>query len=398
MLNHEYKLVDDTFYNLKKYIEKNKFKGWDPYDALNAEVLKKIPFSDNKYFRITWTQLVKRCPVNLRPFLSIKKGYNPKALALILSGYCNLIDIKIIPDDEREIIFSNIKYLSTLLIQNRNTNYSGACWGYNFDWNSKAFFLPKHTPTIVATTFVVDSLLKAFRVTKDKSILSAALSSKYFVIEDLNRIKRDKNLFMFSYSPIDNQSVYNASLLATKLLSMVYSYEKDLNLKELAYTSAKAVCNTQKENGAFNHSDQVGDRWRDSFHTGFKIECLSFYRKLCNDESLNSNLETAITYWIKNFFLENGTPKYYDNKLYPIDLHCTGQMIPTLYHADKLGQFKELVIKTLNWSIENMYDKKLNYFYFQKRRFWTNKIEFMRWPNAWMFYSLSYFLKFLESE
>ena len=41
----------------------------------------------------------------------------------------------------------------------------------------------------------------------------------------------------------------------------------------------------------------------------------------------------------------------------------------------------------------NMQDKK-GYFYFQKRDKKINKINYMRWPNAWMFYGMSYWIKY----
>jgi hypothetical protein len=51
---------------LKIFIEKEQFKGYDPYDALNSPVLRGLSFG-NKYLRIAFTQGLKRLPFNLRP-------------------------------------------------------------------------------------------------------------------------------------------------------------------------------------------------------------------------------------------------------------------------------------------------------------------------------------------
>jgi hypothetical protein len=32
------------------------------------------------------------------------------------------------------------------------------------------------------------------------------------------------------------------------------------------------------------------------------------------------------------------------------------------------------------------------YFYYQKRKFLTNKIAYMRWSQAWIFYGLTYYI------
>ena len=50
----------------------------------------------------------------------------------------------------------------------------------------------------------------------------------------------------------------------------------------------------------------------------------------------------------------------------------------------------ELSRKILNWAIDNMQASDGS-FYFQKNVNNTNKIKYMRWPNAWMFYGMSYY-------
>ncbi len=32
------------------------------------------------------------------------------------------------------------------------------------------------------------------------------------------------------------------------------------------------------------------------------------------------------------------------------------------------------------------------YFYYQKRKYLTNKISYMRWSQAWIFYGLTYYI------
>ena len=71
----------------------------------------------------------------------------------------------------KEECLNQINKLARLLIEMRNTNYSGACWGYNFDWQARRLFLfPKDTPTVVATSFAVTALLKAYEITKNQRI------------------------------------------------------------------------------------------------------------------------------------------------------------------------------------------------------------------------------------
>ena len=96
-------------------------------------------------------------------------------------------------------------------------------------------------------------------------------------------------------------------------------------------------------------------------------------------------------YYLENFFEENGMPKYYHNKTYPIDIHCPAQVIVTL---SKLQVFKEnevLLSKVLDWTLANMQHKK-GYFYYQLKKGISSKIPYMRWSNAFMFNAMAHYL------
>lgn len=388
-----------SFLKLKSYCESENFKGWDPYDGMNSKVFQATPIKHWKLARMIWIQGLKKSPINLRKAFLVPKGYNAKGIGLFLTSYCNLYKIAEKGDTTfgtKDEVLEKINSLSNLLLELQNKEYSGACWGYNFDWQSRAFFLPKNTPTVVATSFAAEALLNAYECTHNKIYLNTALSSAEFILKDLNRIEREDNLYMFSYSPLDNRAVYNATLLGTRILSHIYFYTRNEEHKEAAFISAKAVCLTQKENGAFPHSDQVGEKWRDNFHTGFKIESLATYQKYCNDSSFNSNIEIGFNYWIENFFLPDGTAKYFDNNTYPIDLHCAAQSMPTMFKTGKLKNNQDLAKKIISLAIREMQNKRKGYFYFQKTKHFLNKTSFMRWPNAWMFYGMSYWLLFKQ--
>lgn len=380
-----------SFDKLKRYCEQEEFKGWDPYDGLNSKVFNTLYLNKVRFFRLAWIQLFKRNPINLRELLLVPKEYNPKGLGLFLSGYCNLYNI-----EKKEEYLEKIKFLADKLIELQSKGYLGSCWGYNFDWQSRAFFLPKTTPTVVATSFISSALLDAYDITKEKKYLDTAISSTKFIINDLNRTPKEEG-FIFSYSPYDNTRVYNASLLGTKLLAKVYSYTKDESLLKIAKDSVTACANTQREDGAWIYGELKIQDWVDSFHTGYNLECIYDYQRYTGDNSFNDVIEKGLKYYLENFFLEDGTPKYYDNKTYPIDIHAPAQFVATLYKMEQLKDNKVLVDKVLDWTIENMQDEK-GYFYYQLKPSKSSKIPYMRWAQAWMFYGMSFYLKEFSNE
>ena len=397
--------VVESLSKLQKYCEAEDFKGWDPYDGLNSRVFNAVPLLKNSALsRLIMIQFFKRSPVNLRRVGMIPKDYNPKAIALFLSGYCNLYEAVIANPalqlglESPEQLLGKINYLAHLLMDIRSKgNYHGACWGYEFGWQSKAFYLPAYTPTVVVTAFAVDALLRAYQVTRRSEYLDLALSSEGFILEDLNRIPKSVG-FMFSYSPLDKRAVYNATLLGSKTLTAVYKYKNEVGLMNQIAQSVRPVLSTQNPDGSFPHSDQVGNKWRDNFHTGFKLESLVHCNRILCDAAVESAIEQGYAHWISNFFdRETGIALYYDNDSInsTVDLHCLAQAIPTLYHLNKLGNELPLVEKTINWAIDNMQSHD-GAFYYRKKGNRLNKIKYMRWPNAWMFYGMSFYLKYIS--
>jgi hypothetical protein len=287
--------------------------------------------------------------------------------------------------------------LADKIIEVKSQEYSGACWGYNFDWQSRLEFMPNMTPTIVVTSFVSYALMDAYDATKNKRYLDEAISSCNFVLNDLNRTY-SKDGFIFSYSPLDKMQVYNASLLGSKLLSRVYSYTKDKRLIEAARQSVAACCAAQGKDGEWRFGENRVQVWIDSFHTGYILESISEYQKFSGDKSYKNNIERGVKYYIDNFFLYDGTPKYYNNKTDPIDIHCPAELISALCRLDKLKKNRALIEKTICWTIENMQDQN-GYFYYQINKGFVSKIPYMRWGQAWMLYGISfYFLETAEED
>jgi hypothetical protein len=378
--------INKAFLSLKSFCEKENFKGWDPYDGLNSKIFKTLHLDKLRLFRLAWIQLFKRNPVNLRRLLLVPKQYNAKGLALFLTGYCNLYKA-----DPQKDYLDKINFLANKLIHLKSKGFSGACWGYNFDWQSRAFYLPKNTPTVVVTSFAASALMDAYDVTKIKIYLETALTSADFIMKDLHRTKKNKG-FIFSYSPFDKTCVYNASLLGSKLLARAYSYNKDKALIKAAKGSIFACANIQRKDGAWIYGELNIQNWVDSFHTGYNLECIYEYQKYSGDLSFQSHLNRGLSYYLENFFLEDGTPKYYDNKTYPIDIHAPAQFMATLYKLELLDENKNLVDKVLNWTVKNMQDPHDGYFYYQLKKGIASKIPYMRWAQAWMFYGLSFML------
>ncbi len=379
--------VQESFEELKAFCESQEFKGYDPYDGLTSRFFRTLPvINKNNLARLIWIQSFKRSPVNLRPLVGISKDYNPKALGLFLSGYVLLYRL-----DQRNDYLDRISFFIEKIQSLSSAGYCGKCWGYNFDWESRAFFLPKYTPTIVVSSYVANALLDAYEIISDDRLLSAARSTCDFILKDLNRIYDENGNFIFSYSKLDKSPVFNASLLGSRLLARVYSLTGEDLLLEEAGKSVVYVCNAQRSDGSWSYGNLPFHQWTDNFHTGFNLECISDFIEYSGDQTFNVFLQRGFTYYINTFFTPEGVAKYYNNSTYPIDIHAPAQFIITLSKLGKFHDNLQLVNSVLDYTIKHMQSPK-GFFYYQINKYFTSKIPYMRWSQAWMFYALCRYL------
>jgi polysaccharide biosynthesis protein VpsJ len=101
-------------------------------------------------------------------------------------------------------------------------------------------------------------------------------------------------------------------------------------------------------------------------------------------------------YWKHTFFLDDGTPRYYDHKTLPLDIQCCSQAIDTLVLFNALDPDSlTLASKVAKWTIRNMQDAS-GYFYY--RRYsprLVNKTPTLHWGQATMLCALSGLYKLL---
>ena len=152
----------------------------------------------------------------------------------------------------------------------------------------------------------------------------------------------------------------------------------------MARKSILASVKAQNEDGSWVYGLLDNQSWKDSFHTGYNLDGIFAYQKITGDNSFDKNIKKGLEYY-KNHFFENGIiPKYYNNQMYPIDIHCPAQFVVTLARMGKLDEYRNMVDAILNWMINNMQDKN-GYFYYQLKKGVSSRISYMRWSNAFVF-------------
>src|SRR5207249_4764738 len=72
--------------------------------------------------------------------------------------------------------------------------------------------------------------------------------------------------------------------------------------------------------------------WSDNFHTAYILTSLS--RIMTASDAARDELQSSLTrgfeFWVERFFLSNGWPKYFPDRLYPADIHSAASAIVAL--------------------------------------------------------------------
>ena len=385
--------LNQAFEELDRWCRQRDFAGADPFDALNSRLFQSTPFKHSRTARLIWTQALKRAPV-LRSLALVPAQKNSKGIALF--ALAALANYRWVKTSEAE---TEVRERLEELWRMRLEGYSGAAWGYNFAWQSRKFFAPQGTPTIVPTAFAARAFIEGHQALGDDNYLQRARSSCEFILHDLKRTVETPEEVCFSYSPLDDTRIFNASLLAAETLAGVGRLTGENELCDLASRAARYVVRRQNENGSWAYGAERGQEWIDNFHTAYVLSSLARIGSSCNaaNQNLTEALRRGYEFWRKSFFLADGWPKYYHDSLYPADAHAAATAIITLLELGELDEGARALAETIAaWTLRNLRDRR-GFFYSQRRRFYTVHTPYMRWTQAWMLYALARLLEVKSS-
>ena len=183
------------------------------------------------------------------------------------------------------------------------------------------------------------------------------------------------------------------------MLARTAKYTRDSEIFDVARAAMEYSCSRQLPDGAWYYAEDPRHHWIDNFHTGYNLDSLKCYIESTGDHTFRPQLELGFNYFKENFFEPSGRPRYYHNRIYPIDIQCAAQAIETLSHfSDDDAGALALASKVARWTIEYMQDPS-GYFYYRRYPLLASKIPMLHWGQATMYRALALLLlKMSESE
>ncbi len=381
--NHTKSLIEETVKKLDNWLVENNYEAYDPFDGL-LSTLRILTLKKTFPQRIL-QQSIRRIPINIRPFLGIKPHKSSKGISFIASGYLNMYAAT-----------GDLKYKSKAsscydwLINNYSKGYSGYCWGNSFDYISRAFYLPKNSPTLVWTSLIGHHFYEAYRLLEEPKYLEVVKSIGTFILNDIPAIDTNKGICL-SYVTFKKEAIHNANLLGARMLAEVFELTGIEDYKHLSMKALDYSMNCQREDGSWYYGEHTKYHWIDSWHTAYNLDSILETASILEREEHNEKLMLGLTFYLNNFFNDDGSPKYYWNKDYKYDIQSSSQAIDTLvlfgrYYDDH--KMIELALRVAGWTINNMQDKS-GYFYLWKNKYFTNKTPTLHWGNGTMLRALT---------
>jgi polysaccharide biosynthesis protein VpsJ len=379
--------IAESLRRLCDWLEKNDYRGYDTFDGLNAKLLRTLTF-ETKFLRTVLQQGVRRFPMNLRPLLGVAQEHSSKGMGFLARGFIRLN--RATGDktwrDKAELALQ-------WLIENQSEEYSGACWGNHFDYQSRSFYLPKGAPTVVWTALIGHAFLDAYDHFQKDSFLRVAVSSCEHIMRDLETFSDGEAVcigYIPARIPAENKLVHNANTLGASLLARTYSHSRNESYRLLAKRAIQYTAEHQRADSFWYYGEAANLHWVDNFHTAYVLDSFKYYNESTGDDRFDESMMKGYECWKDTFFLPDGTPKYYNHQTLPIDIQCCSQAIDTLvFFNDRDSESLPLALKIAKWTIEHMQDQT-GYFYYRRYSRWlVNKTPTLHWGQATMLCALA---------
>ena len=367
---------------LESWVEEHNYKGYEPFDGLSS-YLRPLTFGSLFMDRLL-LQLVRQSPINLRPLLGIKPLDSTIGRGYMAWGYLTMLKAT-----QREEYRTKALNCLDWLMENRSPGYPEFCWGKHFDFASRGGRYPKLEPITVWTSLIGMAYMEAYEVLGEKRYLGVADSICKWIMK-LPRNEYPAGVCLnYTGSGEETVIVHNHNMLAAAVLAKIGARSGEREYLDLARRAMDLSCSRQLADGAWYYGEDPMHHWIDNFHTGYNLNALKSYVASTGDNAYEPNLRRGFQFYISHFFEDNGRPKYYHSRTYPVDSQCISQSIDTLVEfADIEPSAQDMALKVAQWAMDNMLDER-GFFYYRQYPLLKAKTPMLHWAQATTYRALA---------
>jgi rhamnogalacturonyl hydrolase YesR len=338
------------------WVRTHQYRGYEPADG-NLSPLFRLTRGRVLPMRVL-QQTVLRAPFNLRPFIGIHphesaigRGYMAWGLVRMgrRTGDGNLRD-------------EAVACLQWLMV-NRSQDEMRFCWGDPYEYATRAGRRRRGQPLLIWSALIGHAFLDAYDWLQDPRYLTVAEGVRDWILA-LPR-ERTATGDCLSYVAARQSSIHNASVVGGAFLARVGALAGHDETIAVARSAMSYTCSRQRRDGSWYYAEEPRYSWIDNFHTGYNLSALRSYRDATKDQSFDECVRRGTQFYTARLFEDDGRPKYFHDKSYPIDIQCAAQSIDTLATlGEEDPHCLALAMKVAKWTIEHM-QGPAGYFYYR---------------------------------
>ena len=366
---------------LQSWVEARNYQGYDPGDGLTS-FLRPLT-GRNLFAERLLQQAIWKAPINVRPLVGVVPLDSTKGRGFMAAGYLRLyaaLDDMAYATRARECL--------AWLDRNREQGHVGHCWGNHFDFTTRSGRMVAHTPTIVWTSLIGHAFVDAYEQLADERYLDIAESICRWILA----LPREKTATgtCLSYTAVFQNSVHNSNLLGAGMLARTWKHRPRPEYLDVAREAVRYSCERQRADGSWWYGEDPKYHWIDNFHTGYNLDSLKFYLDSTGDTTYRPHVARGYKYFKEVFFDDNGRPRYYHDRAFPIDIQCAAQAIDTFcLFAEEDPAAVSMAQLVAHWTLTHLQDRS-GHFYYRRYPWMTAKTPYFHWGQSTMFRALGH--------
>ena len=209
------------------------------------------------------------------------------------------------------------------LERTRSSAFDEFCWGYPFDWESRAGTIPSGTPLITTLPYAYEAFEAGYKTTRKSEYLRVMDSIARFAFDCIPSNELEEGVSAAAYTPFHQTQVVNASSYRGFLLAAAGQRFGRPKYVDEANRNISFVLACQRPDGSWPYDPTEDGAFVDNFHTCMVLKNLYKFSSIVDRAEVLASVRKGYAYY-RNRLL--------DQELQPIPFAVKPRL--TLHHGD----------------------------------------------------------------
>lgn len=285
-----------------------------------------------------------------------------------------------------------------VLKQTRCRGYSGYCWGYPFNWETRTGTIREGTPLITTIPYAYEAFSQVYALDNDPKWLPIIRSIAEHVFTSYKSLEIAPGRASCAYTPAadDPCGVINASAYRAFLLTKSSIELSEPRYLESAKRNLNFVLGAQNKDGSWYYAIDGKRDFIDHFHTCFVLKALAKIADLTGCDQCWSAIERGVQYYVAHLFDSQGLPAPFSRAprltIYRRELYDYAECINVMLLLS--GRFPRLdrILSRVLTDLLERWQKPDGAFRTRQLLVGWDNVPMHRWAQAQVFRSLCFFL------